>query len=370
MRTCPECSNPLEDLAVFCDNCGLQLFPEESQAIFSTPQAASGYARRAVGTSPPSKAGVQPGTCSACGFENVPGETFCQNCGVQLAPVASAPPPLPTPIDAKQEPEETSRAKAKCKGCGYFNLIGATFCENCGLALEKDFEIAGDRLPPHLPAGADMQCTFCGYAVHPGERFCDQCGVELTFEAPLSQQGFSSQSDAFDEPVVGMDFQKVTPMEVCPNCGITNPPASVFCDGCGFQFPPDGGPAAARVTHPSDDFQEEQTGVYVTGKLLLFPTGTEIKLPLGKTELLLGRSDPVRGIFPDVDLSDYGGDSGGVSRRHARLSCASTSLFIEDLNSTNFTFLNQQRLEPNQRYAVSDGDEIRLGLMVFQYRST
>jgi pSer/pThr/pTyr-binding forkhead associated (FHA) protein len=94
-----------------------------------------------------------------------------------------------------------------------------------------------------------------------------------------------------------------------------------------------------------------------------------IPLPAGKTELLLGRTDPVREIFPDVDLADYGGDKHGVSRSHARLSQSGHQLLLEDLNSTNFTFLNQRKLEPGQRYPLNDGDEIRLALLVMEYRT-
>ena len=38
------------------------------------------------------------GLCSACGFMNITGELFCEQCGVQLPPVSSQPPPLPTKV--------------------------------------------------------------------------------------------------------------------------------------------------------------------------------------------------------------------------------------------------------------------------------
>jgi pSer/pThr/pTyr-binding forkhead associated (FHA) protein len=37
------------------------------------------------------------------------------------------------------------------------------------------------------------------------------------------------------------------------------------------------------------------------------------------------------------------------------------------LNSTNYTFLNRQRLQPGQRYPLKQNDEIRLGLLVLEY---
>ena len=35
--------------------------------------------------------------------------------------------------------------------------------------------------------------------------------------------------------------------------------------------------------------------------------------------------------------------------------------FVEDLDSTNYTFVNKQKLVPKTPQVVSDGDEIRLG---------
>jgi predicted component of type VI protein secretion system len=40
------------------------------------------------------------------------------------------------------------------------------------------------------------------------------------------------------------------------------------------------------------------------------------------------------------------------------------SLRLADLNSPNFTFLNNQKLIPNQSRILRDGDEIRLGRLV------
>ena len=374
MRTCPECANPLEDQAVFCDNCGLQMSPEEDQAIFSTGARGviSGAGQIGGRPSHPTAGGAPPGTCSACGYVNVPGEMFCQNCGVQLGPVASAPPPLPTPVSPPESKFSTGGAPPEnilCPSCSYANTIGTAFCENCGLALIQGPPGAIEETPslPQTPTGT--KCTFCGHTLTPGERFCNHCGVELTPSEQIPAQPSVPPPATLEEPGVEAEPQMASHTEPCPNCGTLNHPNSVFCDGCGYQFSSPNAPVATIKPKDTEISQDEQTGVYVTGRLLLMPTYTEIPIPLGRTELFLGRSDPVRDIFPDIDLSSFGGATGGVSRRHARLSCAGSLLFLEDLNSTNFTFLNQHKLEPNQRYPLSDGDEIRLGLIVLQFRS-
>lgn len=88
---------------------------------------------------------------------------------------------------------------------------------------------------------------------------------------------------------------------------------------------------------------------------------------MNRREWLIGRADPVRGVFPEIDLGAYGGDQSGVSRRHARLISQGDRFFISDLNSTNFTFLNGERLQADQLYPLANGDEIRFGLLAVEY---
>ena len=95
-------------------------------------------------------------------------------------------------------------------------------------------------------------------------------------------------------------------------------------------------------------------------RLVVAASGAEIPLP-AKDEILIGREDPVSGIFPDVDLTPHGGDEGGVSRRHARIVVEGGVFYLVDLNSTNFTYLNKQRLAPDVRQPLKDGDEVRCG---------
>jgi pSer/pThr/pTyr-binding forkhead associated (FHA) protein len=103
------------------------------------------------------------------------------------------------------------------------------------------------------------------------------------------------------------------------------------------------------------------------GRFVVRATNVSILIPGGKTEIILGRTDPARGIYPDLDLTSHGGESSGVSRQHARLILQGYDVYLEDLNATNFTFLNRQKLQPGQRYLLTPGDEIRLGLLSLEY---
>jgi pSer/pThr/pTyr-binding forkhead associated (FHA) protein len=85
------------------------------------------------------------------------------------------------------------------------------------------------------------------------------------------------------------------------------------------------------------------------------------------SEVLVGRSDAVSGVYPDIDLTPYEGIEKGVGRRHLLMSINDQGqVVIEDLNSTNGTYLNNQRLSPQQPQPIADGDEIRLGKLVLR----
>jgi hypothetical protein len=83
------------------------------------------------------------------------------------------------------------------------------------------------------------------------------------------------------------------------------------------------------------------------------------------TELTLGRVNPDTGEAPLIDLRDCGAVQKGVSRRHAKIVRRdSGTLNLVDLGSGNGTYLNGQRLVPNQARILRDGDEIRLGDLI------
>lgn len=57
-----------------------------------------------------------------------------------------------------------------------------------------------------------------------------------------------------------------------------------------------------------------------------------------------------------------------ISRMHAKFSRTGNQVYVTDLNSTNGTFRNGMRLEPNASEVIEPGDEIRLGKLKFIYR--
>ena len=61
-------------------------------------------------------------------------------------------------------------------------------------------------------------------------------------------------------------------------------------------------------------------------------------------------------------------DDTSISRRHAKFHKENGQIYMTDLNSTNGTFKNGLRLEPNTSEVLEQGDEIRLGKLKFIYR--
>lgn len=57
-----------------------------------------------------------------------------------------------------------------------------------------------------------------------------------------------------------------------------------------------------------------------------------------------------------------------ISRRHVKFAREGNRIYMTDLNSTNGTFKNGLRLEPNTSEVLEPGDEIKLGKLKFIYR--
>lgn len=92
------------------------------------------------------------------------------------------------------------------------------------------------------------------------------------------------------------------------------------------------------------------------------------RFPISNQDANIGRWDADGGVFPDVDL-DSDDPEAKVSRRHARISLRDGRYLIEDLGSTNGTFVNRgHRLAPGDRQPLKDGDEIIVGKTFLRFR--
>lgn len=105
----------------------------------------------------------------------------------------------------------------------------------------------------------------------------------------------------------------------------------------------------------------------VLSTITLLPMKTEEMLRLSETRIppsgtqLVGRQ---AGVFLLID-------HGSVSRRHAELSVVNGQLTVCDLGSSNGTFVNNSRLEPQQPQALKNNDTVRFGKQaIFRVRIT
>lgn len=88
----------------------------------------------------------------------------------------------------------------------------------------------------------------------------------------------------------------------------------------------------------------------------------------GSDQYLIGRTDPEEGIFPDLDLTLSGGEEAGVSRRHATLSYRNGAFWLEDLDSTNYTFINGMRIDTRRPQLLRDGDELSFAKLRMRFQ--
>lgn len=154
-----------------------------------------------------------------------------------------------------------------------------------------------------------------------------------------------------------------------PACGFENEDGEDYCIKCGLKkgsgvVPSAPAPPPQPAPEPSAELaaQELQPAPIVQApeaKLELVkssvPLSNEFSITNGKT---LGRA-----IENDIVLPDM-----YVSRKHAKISFENGVYVIEDLNSTNGTFLNGDDIKGKGKQPLKDGDELRFGATVFKFK--
>jgi hypothetical protein len=182
-----------------------------------------------------------------------------------------------------------------------------------------------------------------------GSAFCDECGEPLASATPDATAAANPAASS-PAPAAGM--------QTCPSCGAQNPAGEAFCSNCGANML--GAPAPAGV--------DATAAPALVARLIVEADNQEFDLS-GKDNVTIGREDAVSNIFPDVDLTPHGGEEGGVSRLHARIFVENGQYMLEDENSTNFTFLNRQRLAGKTPTPLHDNDEIKLGRVLLRFKT-
>ncbi|MBZ0286897.1 MAG: FHA domain-containing protein [Anaerolineae bacterium] len=156
-------------------------------------------------------------------------------------------------------------------------------------------------------------------------------------------------------------------VQICPNCKRENRADALNCTYCGALLV-DKAVETARVA----DFAALVRRPEAITPLVELRPGVLALYVMGEKDPILLEGQPTttlgRVVFgepaPTIDLTDYHGRLLGVSRHHATIHQVENGFSIEDLGSSNGTWLNDKRVEANQLTPVHSGDLIRLGQLV------
>lgn len=96
----------------------------------------------------------------------------------------------------------------------------------------------------------------------------------------------------------------------------------------------------------------------VTARLVHVQTDRQIELPQNLSVIHIGK--PNDRIPPDIDVSGFP-NSEIVSRIHSDIRVEGDAYYIEDVGSSNGTYINNLPLLPGNRHRLRPGDRISLG---------
>jgi len=194
-----------------------------------------------------------------------------------------------------------------------------------------------------------ITCDRCQTENIEGSQYCDECGAALSSAAgPTARRLMTEESPAPRPEPLAADSAAArrVPSELRP---AAQPHAFAAS-------------AAGRARGLEDSAPRREPSAAPHAKLVIH-RGRSVgkEFPMCEDESHIGRWDADGGIFPDVDL-DSDDPEAKVSRRHARITRRGGVYYIEDLGSTNGTFLNRgRRLLPGDRQSLRDGDEVIVG---------
>ena len=124
-------------------------------------------------------------------------------------------------------------------------------------------------------------------------------------------------------------------VKICPSCGLENPLCETMCLRCMADISSVSPTDSDEVIEPAEK------------KIVLVCNNIESSLTV-RDGSVIGRDSEGRDILANFLT---------VSRRHARFH-SGNQWIVEDMNSTNGTWVNNRRLSPGEKYPVRSGDII------------
>lgn len=239
-----------------------------------------------------------------------------------------------------------------CPNCNHQNPDGAVQCEAC-----------------YTPLPEMTSCPNCGSTVQTDASFCGQCGFNLkaafvheTSNGPinhLNPGGLPDLIPASPQVVPGsvVEEQFTPPEKVLPGEEHLSPeiaaaPAAPPVLESELLAAPNERSPIPRSPEGKTQLQQQ------TVRLLHVQTNTLIEFPQNLDIIHLGK--PNDRIPPDIDVSGFP-NSEIVSRIHADIRLEGDAYYIEDVGSSNGTYINNLPLPVGNRHRLRPGDRIALG---------
>ncbi|MEG5066671.1 FHA domain-containing protein [Microcoleus sp. B3-A4] len=248
-----------------------------------------------------------------------------------------------------------------CPNCNHQNPDGASQCEAC-----------------YTPLPVTAICSNCGAAVQTDAAFCGQCGfnlrpgsivpeVEVTVPStsPVGPTVVSSPAPDLVppdplmamEPLVtlnkGLNLEK-TPASI-PTIPDPPPSPSVPVTTESVATPVNISPTVPGPQPPGVAKTQLQQQ---SARLLHVQTNTPMELPHSLSVVHIGKPNDL--VPPDIDVSGFA-NSEIVSRVHANLRVEGDACYLEDVGSSNGTYVNNTPLPKGNRHRLRPGDRISLG---------
>ena len=204
-----------------------------------------------------------------------------------------------------------------------------------------------------------ITCERCQTENIEGSQYCDECGAALQ---PGPDDGHGPRAQTREQAGPGT---QAGPEPVASDSGPARRASAPELRSVPKPQPlPSGTAVAGRSrAHSHEESPSRRDGGAAPHAKLVIHRGRSVgkEFPMCEEESHIGRWDADGGIFPDVDL-DSDDPEAKVSRRHARITRRAGQYYIEDLGSTNGTFVNRgRRLLPGDRQPLRDGDEVIVG---------
>lgn len=278
---------------------------------------------------------------------------YCDVCGMPIPPGGPAPSPsvappaqpVPATMSGPSGPGGPAQGVppqvVTCPNCQVPNSPDALFCEACGY----DFTTG---TMPRMPSEEDDTPTNEQPAVGPD-------GLPLTPPADPAESAAPSADGADADPGTDPGIGPPAPGEN----GVDRLRAATESPSQPKPAPPR--PAAEWVAEVwvDPDWYRTQN----SPDPLPSPGLPEVVL-LTDPSILVGRVSQSRNIHPQIDC----GNDSGVSRRHAQLTGDSRRWWVEDLQSSNGTFvapasgpLPKNPIDPGERVELNPDDRVYVG---------